>query len=121
MHSRSLTKQHWAEQESKGDTLRVIGGGGRQLLNVDERGATWALPRKGNERTESTALRSMGAGEVETALLLTLTESQLGPVDGSGPVVPIGAQAPTGRLSPQSCSQRLWEEGALDPPASSSC
>lgn len=36
IHSRSFTKRHWTEQNSKGDTLRVLGGGGRQLLNVDE-------------------------------------------------------------------------------------
>lgn len=67
-------------------------------MNVDEQGATWALPKKGNECTESTALRSMGAGEGGTALLLTLMESRLGLVNGSGPIVPIGAQAPTGLL-----------------------
>lgn len=40
----------------------------------------------------------MGAGEGGTALLLTLMESRLGPVDVSGPIMPIGAQAPTGLL-----------------------
>lgn len=76
---------------------------------------------KGNLMHRVHCVKEHGGREwVGTALLLTLTESRLGPgwFGASRAHRSSGSHWPS--LSPWSCSQRLWEEGALDPPASTS-